>query len=254
MLVDDLAFWLVAVPAILGVGIGKGGFGGGLGLLGVPIMSLAIAPTQAAAIMLPVLFLMDLVGIVTYRGSWDRRNMRIIIPGALVGIALGTATFAVTNDDVVRLLVGVIALGFAGNHYFGERLLGARSEPAQPSVIAGGAWSAIAGFVSFVAHAGGPPLNVYLLPQRLDKTIFVGTTVIFFAVVNAVKLVPYTALGQFDHTNLVASAALAPLAPVGFGLGVWLHHRVDEVLFYRLVYATLVITGAKLILDGAHIL
>ncbi len=247
----DPAFYAVAIPAVLIVGIGKGGFGGGLGLLGVPLLALVISPTQAAAVLLPVLCLMDLVGIVHYRALWERRIMRILFPGALAGIAVGALTVASTNDDATRLIVGMIAVGFTLERIVGPRLRTAPAAPRPPGHARGWFWSGVAGYTSFVAHAGGPPLNVYLLPQRLDKTIYVGTTVMFFALVNYAKLVPYALLGQFEGTNLATSVVLAPLAPVGFGLGILLHRRVDEVLFYRLIHVALLTTGLKLLWDGA---
>ena len=103
-----------------------------------------------------------------------------------------------------------------------------------------------------MAHAGGPPLNVYLLPQQLEKTTYVGTTVVFFALVNYVKLIPYGILGQFDSTNLATSAVLTPLAPVGVLLGVFLHKRVSQELLFQVVYVGLLVTGIKLLWDGSE--
>lgn len=248
-MLTDPWFYAVAVPALLLIGISKGGFGGGFGTVGVPMMALVIPPTQAAAILLPVLALMDLVGLYTYRGLWDREQMKILAPGAVAGIVLGALTFAVTSEDAVRLIIGAIAVGFTLWRFVG--VFRAPETKASPSWTKGSFWSGASGYTSFVAHAGGPPLNVYLLPQQLDKTQYVGTTVVFFALVNYVKLVPYGILGQFDATNLATSAALTPLAPVGVLLGVFLHRRVSQELLFRVVYVGLLLTGIKLLWDGS---
>lgn len=250
-MLDDPWFYVAAVPALLLIGISKGGFGGGFGTVGVPLLALVIPPTQAAAILLPVLALMDLVGLYTYRGKWDRVEMKILAPGAVAGIALGAATFAFTSEDAVRLIIGTIAVGFTAWRFLGT--LVARQARAGSSWTKGSFWSGVAGYTSFVAHAGGPPINVYLLPLRMDKTLYVGTTVVYFALVNYVKLLPYAFLGQFDTTNLATSAVLTPLAPVGVLLGVFLHHRVSEALLFQVVYAGLLVTGIKLLWDGSVI-
>lgn len=253
-ILHDPAFYVVATVAVLLVGIGKGGFGGGLGAIGVPVMALAIPATQAAAILLPVLCLMDLVGLVTYRTHFDRRMMRILLPGAIAGITLGAATFAITSDDVVGLIVGALAVGFTLDRWFGPRLRRIEMASAQPGLAKAAFWSSLAGYTSFVAHAGGPPLNVLLLPQRLEKSVYVGTTVMFFALANYVKLIPYAIVGQFHGVNLGTSLVLAPLAPVGFGLGYVFNQRVDEAQFYRIAYAALFLTGLKLLWDGRTVL
>lgn len=248
MLIDPW-FYAAAIPALLIIGISKGGFGGGLGVVGVPLLALVISPTQAAAILLPVLCAMDLVGLYSYRGAWSRDLMRVLAPGAVAGIVLGALTFAVTSEDVVRLIVGVIAVGFTLWQWVGRRLVEERQ--ARPSVVRGSFWAGVSGYTSFIAHAGGPPVAVYLLPLRLDKTTFVGTTVVYFTVVNYVKLLPYGLLGQFDATNLATSLVLLPLAPVGVLLGVVLHRRLPERWLFGVVYAALLVTGVKLLIDGS---
>ncbi|MEE8271092.1 MAG: sulfite exporter TauE/SafE family protein [Alphaproteobacteria bacterium] len=240
-------FYVLAVPAVLIAGISKAGFGGGVGVMAVPLMSLAVAPQQAAAVMLPILCLMDLFGVWAYRRRWDGRNLRIILPGALVGIAIGAATFRHLDAGLVRMLIGLVAVGFALDYWLRPRAAGpARAaDPAR-----GGFWGMVAGFTSFVAHAGGPPISVYLLPQRLDRTLFVGTTVVFFITINYVKLIPYGWLGQLHGGNLTTSLVLAPLAPLGMWLGLALHRRVSDAAFYRICYGLLLATGAKLLYDG----
>lgn len=244
-MITEPLFFAVAIPAVLIVGISKGGLGGGLGMLAVPLMSMAIAPFQAAAIMLPILIVMDLVSLWGFRGRYDRSNLRIILPAAVVGIALAALTFRHMTEADIKLLIGAIAILFSANYFYKQLRHGAQPpRPADP--LRGSFWGALAGFTSFSVHAGGPPLNIYLLPQQLDKTLFAGTTVIFYAVINLVKVLPYFLLGQFDRTNLGTSAALVVLAPVGVYIGIWLHHRVNEQRFYLICYLLLLLTGGKL--------
>lgn len=247
-MIEDPFFYLAAVPALLIMGISKGGFGGGLGVVAVPLLSLTISPIQAAAIMLPILCFMDLFGLWSFRGKWDRTNTRIIICGAIVGVGIGTASFRYLDEHMIKLLISLVALGFSGNYWLRRR--SGEQPPAPTSIRRGGFWSLIAGFTSFAAHAGGAPLNVYLLPLKLHKTVFQATTVIFFTVINYVKLVPYAWLGQLSFANLSTSLAILPLALIGILTGIWLHTRVPEQLFYRLCYGFLFLTGLKLFYDG----
>jgi len=243
----DPTFLALAALGVLVAGISKAGFGGGLASLAVPLMALVISPVQAAAILLPILCVMDIMGLLAYRRIAHFRNLMIMLPGALAGIAVGTATFEYFNDDLIRLIVGTIAISFTLQKLF--KVAPSHAAPG-PSVPRGTFWSALAGFTSFVAHAGGPPVQFYLLPQRMDKTVYVGTTVWFFLVVNYVKLIPYGFLGQLSFGNLATSAALLPLAPLGIWLGLRLHRLVSDTLLYRIVYSFLLIVGAKLICDG----
>lgn len=242
------AFYLVAVIAILLTGISKGGFGSGIGGMAVPLLSLYISPLQAAGIMLPILCVMDLVGLWAYRGRWSCEHMRIIVPGAAVGIAAGTLAFGHLSTNAVRLLIGLIAIGFTLNYWFGLSARIARLAQT-PGKVQGWWWSGLSGFTSTLAHAGGPPLAIYLLRQGLDKTLFVGTTVVFFTLVNYAKLIPYAWLGQLDLANMSASLVLLPLAPLGMALGIWLHNRLSDRWFYRISYAALFATGCKLVHD-----
>ena len=246
-MINDPIFYLFAALAILIVGISKSGFGSGLGVLGVPLMALVIPPAQAAAIMLPLLCTMDIFNMLHYRSRFERTNLVILVPAALVGIALGTFTFRYLSDAHIRILIGVISVLFVINYFIGRRN---DAEQTTPNRLKGSFWGAVAGFTSFGVHAGGPPVNMYLLPQRLDKTIYVGTTVVFFTMVNYVKLIPYALLGQLNGDNLLTSLIFAPLVPVGVWLGIKLHDRVNERLFYSLAYFFLLVTGVKLLYDG----
>lgn len=237
----------LTVLAVLIVGISKGGFGGGIGMVGVPIMALVMSPVQAAAILLPVLCAMDIMAMKAYWKRWSSPHLIYLLPAALLGITVGALTFTFFNAAHIRLIIGVIAVGFALNHWFKP----ARFIRNKPGKVAGWFWGGVAGFTSFVSHSGGPPIAVYLLPQQLDRSTYQATTVLFFLVVNYVKLIPYSLLGQFNTDNLFTSLWLLPIAALGIWLGVFLHSRVPDKLFFRLAYALLFLTGAKLIYDGA---
>jgi len=245
----DPVFYAAAVPAVLLFGIAKGGFGGVLGVAAVPIMALVMSPVQAAGILLPILCLMDLIGLWAYRGKWVWPELKLLLPASLVGITVGTLLFGFMSAAVVRLIVGGIALAFILSslyeRHFRESLRGSYLPRAAGVLGAAGA-----GFTSFVAHAGGPPLTMYLLRRPLNKTEFVATTTVFFTVVNYAKLLPYGMLGQLSTDNLLASVVLAPLAPIGIALGVWLHRHVTDRFFFRFAYVGLFVISLKLISDG----
>ncbi len=247
-MITDPVFYLAAIPAVILFGMAKGGFAGALGMLGVPLLALVVPPIQAAGIFLPILIAMDVFALWAYRRSWHAENLMILVPAACIGIAIGWLTAEFVSSDHVRLIVGLIALLFTLDYWFGWRASG----DTEPNRMSGRIWGAVAGFTSFVSHAGGPPLQMYLLPQRLEPKLFAGTSAVFFACVNWIKLVPYAALGQFDATNLMTSLVLAPLAPVSIYAGVKLVEIVKAELFYRLTYIFVFVVSLKLIWDGAR--
>ncbi|HET7729118.1 MAG TPA: sulfite exporter TauE/SafE family protein [Usitatibacter sp.] len=245
-MIADPWFYAAAVPAILLVGISKGGFGSGAGMFATPLMALVVPIPQAAAIMLPILLVMDVTGLWAYRGVFSRENLRLILVGGVIGVGLGAVAFRYVDESWLRVLLGALAVGFVLQRYRSRAMLA----PAPRSRAKGLFWSVFSGITSTIAHAGGPPLSIYLLPQRLDKAVMVGTTVIFFAIINLVKLAPYTWLGLFDARNLQTSLVLAPLAPLGIWLGLVLQRRLSEQVFYRVCYGLLLVVGAKLLWDG----
>jgi hypothetical protein len=216
-------------------------------VVAVPLMALVIPPAQAAAVMLPILLVMDVGAVWAWRRQWDRRLMRILLPAGLLGTALGTLTFTLFTVAGLKLMLGAIAIGFVLHRWLG-RAQGAA--PAPRSAAKGWLWGTVTGLTSFIAHAGGPPISVYLLPQRLQPAVLMGTVSLLFAALNWSKVLPYWWLGLFSAGNLLASAALAPIGLAGIALGVWLHRRIDAALFYRLMYAFLFVTGLKLLYDG----
>lgn len=246
-MITDPLFYAVAVPAVILIGLAKGGFVGALAMLGVPLMALVISPVQAAGILLPILIAMDVFALWAYRGVYHALNLKILVPAAIAGIFIGWLTAAYVSEGHVRLIVGIVALLFTLDYWIGWR----GSDGRGTSVPKGGFWGAVAGFTSFVSHAGGPPVQMYLLPQKLPPRVFVGTCVIFFTCVNWIKVIPYAALGQLGTENLATSAALAPLAPLSIFAGAWLVKKLDMDVFYRLAYVAIFIISLKLIWDGA---
>jgi len=248
-LLSDPWFYAAAVPAVLLVGLSKGGFGGGIGFVGVPLMALVMPPVQAAAILLPILCLMDLAAVWTWWRVYDRKMLLDMLPGAVLGIGAGWLTAAVVTEEAVRLIVGAVAVVFVLRWVYTQLRHGA-DYATSPNRVAAAFWGAVSGFTSFVAHVGGPPFQVYALPIRLDPKVLSGTTAIFFAITNALKLVPYFALGQFDAANLTASLVLMPLAPLATVAGAWLVRRMRPEIFYPFTYATVAVVGVKLVWDS----
>lgn len=245
-LITDWGFYAVAVPAVLLLGISKSGFGAGFGSLAVPLMALSVSVPQAAAILMPVLLVMDLLGIAAFRKDFDRRLLRFLLPWGLVGIVVGTLSFRLLRAEWVAGIVGAFTLAFLA-----QRLLfPPRADSAAPPRWAGALLSATSGFTSFVAHAGGPPINAYAIPLKLSPVVFTGTMAYYFFVINLAKWVPYAWLGLLDARNLGTSLVLLPLAPVGVWLGVRIARRIQPALFYRFIYAGMLLTGLKLVWDA----
>lgn len=242
----DPLFFLAAVAAVTFLGLAKGGFSG-VGLVATPLLALVMPPVQAAAILLPILIAQDAISVWIYRRTWDRRNVAVMLPGAVVGIGAAWALAAHVSDAQVRLAVGIIALAFVLNRWFGRAPTGASG----PTTLGGVIWGGVAAFTSTLAHAGGPPFQIHVLPQMLDKFVFVGTSTMFFAAVNALKVAPYLALGQLSAANLATSLALMPLAVATNFLGVWLVRRTPTELFYKITYVLVFVIAAELIRSGA---
>jgi hypothetical protein len=248
-MITDPLFYAAATVAVILLGLSKGGFSG-VGVLSLPLMALFISPVQAAAITLPILIVQDVVSVWAFRHSWDRRNVAILLPSALLGIVAGYLLADRLSDAAVRLAVGFIAVAFATRRLILER--GQRDvTPAPADAPRGLLWGTITGFTSMIAHAGGPPFQIYVLPQRLPRDVFVGTGAILFALVNWIKVPPYLALGQFTTENLGTSFALFPVAIASTWAGVWLVRRVPAERFYTIIYILLIAVGLKLLYDGA---
>ena len=247
-MLSDPAFVAVAVLAVLLIGISKSGFGGAMGSLSVPLLSLLIATPQAAAIMLPIMLVLDAIGLVVFRGQGDQANLRIIIPGGMVGIVLGALTFQLVDSRWIKAVIGVEALLFGVDRLRQVHRDGGASNA--PALAKGLFWSSVSGFTSFISHAGGPPILQYLLPQRMDRVRLVGTTVIYFSVINFSKLLPYGILGLLDLSNGAVSLALLPFAPVGYWIGLKLLKRLPPAPFNLAIAIAMLLTGLKLVIDS----
>ncbi|UCH26115.1 MAG: sulfite exporter TauE/SafE family protein [Trueperaceae bacterium] len=242
-------FWLVAVLAVLLSGVTKAGFGGGAGVIATPLLALTIPVGQAAALMLPILIVIDILSVYQYRRAVDRVNLRMLLPGAIAGIVLGALFFSSFSDQerLLKFGVGILALAFVLYRLLLNaivRVLGA----ARPSPLWASVWGAISGFTSTLAHVGGPTLTIYLLPQQLPRHLFVGTSVWFFFVVNLLKLIPYALLGLLRVENLPVTLLLLPLAFIGVRLGVTLNRAFNERWFHLFIYTLLILTGVQLVL------
>jgi hypothetical protein len=244
--ISDPFFYAVAVPAVLLLGVSKSGFGAGFGSLAVPLMALAVTVPQAAAILMPVLLVMDVLGIAAFRRDYDKALLKFLLPFGLLGTLIGTLLFSVLAPHIVAGIVGVFTLLFLA-----QRLLfPPKADAPPPPRWLGAILTAASGFTSFVAHAGGPPISAYVIPLRLSPVVFAATMSFFFFFINLSKWIPYAWLGLLDLRNLMTSLVLLPLAPLGVWIGVRLARRINMVLFYRLIYLGLFLTGTKLVWDA----
>jgi len=241
----DPYFYLAAIPAVIVLGLAKGGFAG-IGILGVPLMALVISPVQAAAILLPILLVQDVVSVWVFRRERDDRVLKQMLPGAALGIGAGYALAALVSVSVVELAVGVITLVFAVQRMrAGAAALATVSTPWRGITM-----GAASGFTSQIAHAGGPPFQMYVVPLKLERDRFIGTSAIFFAAVNWMKVPAYWALGQFSAVNMQTALVLMPVAIAATWIGVLLVKKVDAVNFYRIIHLLMLAVGTKLVWDG----
>jgi uncharacterized protein len=246
-IITDPWFYALAVPAILITGISKTGLGSGSGGIAVPLMSQVIAPGAAAGIMLPILCVMDVLGLRAYRGQWSWPILKPMIAPAVLGIIVGALMFGVLSVNATKAMLGVIAVSFSV-YQFVPQLRDLKSW--LPQAVRPWLWCGLSGFTSTLAHAGGPPATIYLWPKKLDRVQFVSTTVAFFTLVNAVKIVPFALLGQLNFTNLATSLLLMPLAPIGVWLGVRLNRWMSDAMFRRIALTLMFVLGCRLLFEG----
>lgn len=245
---DSPTFLAAVCAAVIFAGLSKGGFAG-VGMVATPLMALVMPPVQAASVMLPILLIQDAYSVVSYRRTVDWRNITILVPGAAVGIAVGYWLAASLSHAAVAFAIGAISVVFALYNIVSKA---ARNRPASKGgAVAGLFWGGLAGFTSMIAHAGSPPFHIYVMPQRLPRDLFVGTSVAFFAMINWIKVPPYLMLGQLTGETLTLSFLLAPLALLSTWLGIKLVRMVDTERFYLIAYGLLALVGLKLCWDGA---
>lgn len=239
---------LVGLGCALLIGMAKGGLAGGLGTLVVPVMALSMDPRVAVALTLPLLMISDWFAVTAYWGKAHRGHFRVLLIGAFVGVVVGALTFSLVSEAGLRLMMGLLSLGYVASRWLG---IGRIADTPQPPETGPGIfWGALSGFTSFTAHAGGPPFQVYLLPKALDKMTFQATNVMFFTLVNLIKLPPYIMLGQFTQPILLTALMLMPAAAIGVFLGYRLQNRIPQHVFYSVMNVLMFLTGLKLTWDG----
>jgi len=245
---EDPQFYLFAIPAVLLIGLAKGGFTG-FGALGMPLIALAIDPVRGAAILLPILIVQDVVGVTAFRKSWDGHVLAVMLPGAIVGVVIGWWFAASVSSDAILAMVGAISILFGVYRLWIERGGRIAASSRSPAWV-GGLFGVATGFTSQIAHAGGPPFQMWVMPRQLPRDVLVGTSAIFFAALNWIKVPAYVALGQFTRENALATLVLLPLAILASLAGVKLVRKLPAERFYTIIYALMVVAGAKLLWDG----
>jgi uncharacterized membrane protein YfcA len=244
----DAEFMLVAAFVVFLVGLSKSGLATGLSSLAVPLLALFLPPLVAAAILLPLLSVIDAVVIWKYWGKIRKDLVLICLPGGVLGVLVASFTIGSFDPAWIKLIVGLIALWFSGLYYLADWLPRLRFETGAKVTLF---LAAISGFSSFFAHSGGPPMRALMLHRGLDKSAYVGTFGTIFAVINGLKVISYTMLGQFSTETLSASLLLSPLVALGILAGLRLHMWINQELFTRFAYAMLLIAGVKLIYDAS---
>jgi uncharacterized membrane protein YfcA len=245
-LITDPIFYLLAIPAVIALGLSKGGFSG-VGQIATPLVALILPPLEAAAILLPIMLMQDAVAVVVFRKDWDAWNLKVLLPGAVLGIGAGWLFAAYVSSALISVLLGVTSILFVLNSWFRSHHY---IKAHRPSALSGVFWGSLSGFTSTVCQAGGPPYQMHMLPQQLPKMTFVGTTALFFAIVNALKVIPFFALGQFSIAGFATSLALFPFALITNALGIWLVRRVPPEIFYKITYLLVFLISLELIRSG----
>lgn len=250
-IITDPLFYALAIPAVVALGLSKGGFAG-VGQMATPLVALVMPPLEAAAIMLPLMLVQDATALWVYRKDWNGRILAAIIPGTLIGVGVAWLVAAHISDAAVRVSIGVTTFVFLIYNLVGPARL--RKEVPPPSgranAVGGTFWGGIAGFTSTLCQAGGPPYQMYMLTQKLPMMTFVGTSAVFFAALNVFKVVPYLSLGQFSTKGLATSLVLLPLALATNQLGFWLVRRTPQALFYKITMVLMFIISIELTREG----
>ena len=246
-LITDPLFYALAIPAVIALGLSKGGFAGA-GQMATPLLALIMPPLEAAAIFLPIMLIQDANALWVYRKEWNGRILAIMLPGAAVGVIAAGFLAAYISDAAVRAFVGVLTIAYCLYSWIGGAKLAAEIKPA--GVTSGAFWGALSGFTSTICQAGGPPYQMYVFSHNLSKMVFVGTTAIFLAAVNLMKVAPYLALGQFSTKGLGTSLALLPLALAANQLGFWLVRKTPQELFYSIMLIIMFVLSLALLYSG----
>jgi len=238
------SYFVLAELAALLVGLSKGGLPS-VGMLAVPLLSLFMPPMKAAVLLLPIYVISDVVSVWLYRKDFSLPNLKILVPAGLLGVFIGWLTASFTSESAVKLMIGCMGVGFCLNTWLRKT----PKEKQAADTKKGWLWGTLSGFTSFISHAGGPPFQIYVLPQRLPKVQFAGTATLLFAVINAAKILPYQLLQPYSYDDLMRAADLVPFALIGTVLGAYITKKIADIWFYRLVQTGLFIVSLKLIAD-----
>ena len=242
---DNTSYLIWAGLAAAMVGLSKGGLPT-VGMLSVPILSLFMSPVKAVVMLLPIYIISDLVGLWLYRKNFSAINLKILIPAGAGGVLVGWITASLVSDTAVKMMIGLLGVGFVLNAW---RKRHAEQAPKPASWRQGLLWGSLSGFTSFISHAGGPPFQVYLLPQKLPKLVFAGTSTLFFAFINLAKLWPYHTLQPYGDTELMGALVLIPFALAGTVAGAYLTRKIADDWFFKWVQVGLLAISVKLIVD-----
>lgn len=220
-------YFFLAVLAVFLVGLSKGGLPS-ISMLAVPLLSLVMSPVKAAALLLPIFVISDLVGVYLYRRDFSEANLRLLIPAGILGVLAGWLTASIVSDWVVTFMIGAMDVAFCLNVWLRKQT----DSAARPLDRAKGwFWGTLAGFTSFISHSGGPPFQIFTRPQKLAKAEFSGTATIVFAVINAAKIIPYQNLHPYSHETLLDAMVLIPFALIGTVAGAFLTRRISDIWF-----------------------
>jgi len=245
LLANPSLFALLCVAAFF-VGLSKGGMPA-IAMLSVPILSLVMSPIVAAVLLLPIYIISDIFSVWLYRREYSAVNLKTLIPAGILGVLFGWATAAYVSDKLVSLLLGIMGITFCLHVWLRNN---DNIEPKLPNTRRGLFWGTLAGFTSFISHAGGPPYQVYVLPQQMPKMVFAGTSTILFAAINLAKVVPYSALHPYSKASLLASSTLIPIAALGTLFGRYLIKQLSEKWFYLAVQIALFLISIKLVISS----
>ena len=243
-MIFDGFFWLASLAALL-VGLAKGGLPT-IGMVAVPVLSLVMSPVKAAVMLLPIYVISDMVSVWLYRKHFSMPNLKILVPASILGVFIGWLTASMTSDTAVKLLIGVIGIAFCLNIWLRRTPQAIQGVDLKKGVF----WGVITGFTSFICHAGAPPFQMYVLPQRLPKVEFAGTATMLFTIVNLAKVLPYQQLNPYTSADLIQAMWLIPSALIGTFAGAYLTRRIADIWFLRFVQFGSFAISVKLIVDA----
>lgn len=250
--VDPVVYYLCVGAAVLLVGISKAGFGGGIGIVAVPLMGAVMHPQHMLGMMLPVLIAADVLSNLHYLREYEWRYLRPLIGGGAAGILIGSAAFwllrrsdPATFKASLSVLIGGICLLFVALQVYGLTGRTVPTLPARPASSVG--VGTLAGFVSTLTHSAGPLVTLYLLQEKLDRRRLVGTLLLFFLLVNVSKVPLFVWMNTINARTLRDSVWVIPLLPLGTLLGAWMNRKVPERPFALILYAAAAVTATTMI-------